>query len=285
MNYRIDLHTHTIFSDGGCTPEELINVAVRNNVKAIALTDHDNIEGIDEAAILAKANNVDFLSGIEISCLYNDGRIVHILGIGINSNNKEFLDTYNKMKQARQQQVKLILSKIKQQGIDIDIEELREKALGPYLGRHDIFRYFIRNKLCNTPQEVWDKYLDLIPYGENELIKVEDAIRIIKSAGGLSFLAHYNKPIGFGGLSNEGIEEEIKYLIDLGLDGVERYYPSFNEADYKFLDYLIEKYDLMVSGGTDYHGKNRPEIELGSGKDGNLFVPYDVYTKILSKLK
>lgn len=283
MIYKIDLHTHTIFSDGGSTPEELINTAVEQNVKAIALTDHDNIEGIEEAARLAKANNIDFLPGIEISARYKDDRVLHILGLGIDYTNEEFLYVYNRMKQARHQRVNLILSSIKEKGISIDIEELREKALGPYLGRHDIFRYFMRKKLCKTPQEVWDKYLDIVPYSEDELIDVKDAIRIIKSAGGSSFLAHYNKPIGLGGLSAEGMEEEIEYLISLGLDGVERYYPSFNEADYKFLDYLIEKYSLMISGGTDYHGKNRPDIELGSGKDNNLFIPYDVYTKISEK--
>ena len=200
INKKIDLHTHSNFSDGACTPKELIYVAVRENVRAIALTDHDNIGGVEEGAILAKNNNIDFLAGIEISSLYKDGRIIHILGIGIDLSNEEFLCAYNEMKQARDQGVKYILSKIKQQGINIDIEELREKALGKYLDRYDIYRYFIENKLCNTAQEIWNKYLDPIPYGEKELIKVEEATRIIKSAGGLSFLAHYNKTMGFAGL-------------------------------------------------------------------------------------
>ncbi|PRR83634.1 hypothetical protein [Clostridium vincentii] len=117
------------------------------------------------------------------------------------------------------------------------------------------------------------------------MIKSEDAISIIKKAGGLSFLTHYNKSIGFAGLNNKDIEKEIKCLISVGLDGLERYYPSFKEEDYKFLDYLIEKFDLMISGGTDYHGKNRPEIKLGTGKDNNLFIPYDIYKKISIKLK
>lgn len=285
MNYKIDLHTHTNISDGACTPKELIEVAVKENVKAIALTDHDNIDGVEEAAIFAKDNNIDYLKGIEISSLYKEGRILHILGIGIDLSNKELLCVYNEMKEAREEGVKHILVEIKEQGINIEIEELREKALGQYLDRYDIYRYFIENEICNTAQEIWDKYLDPIPYGDKELIKAEDAIMIIKKAGGLSFLAHYNKSIGFAGLNNEDIEKEIKYLISVGLDGIERYYPSFKIEDYKFLDYLIEKYGLMISGGTDYHGKNRPEIKLGTGIDNNLSIPYDVYKKILSKLK
>ncbi|GFZ29871.1 phosphatase [Clostridium zeae] len=284
MDYKVDFHTHTIFSDGGSTPKELIDDAVAGEVKAIALTDHDNIEGIYEVSRLTKENNIEFLNGIEISALYKDGRIIHILGIGIDLDNAQFLKAYNEMKEARHESVGAILSIIKEQGIDIDINQLKEKSFRKYLDRYDIYKYFVENKICETAQGIWDKYLDPIPYGEKELFKVEDAIRVIKEAGGLSFLAHYNKHMGFAGLYNEQIEEEISYLVSLGLDGLERYYPSHGEEDYKFLDYLINKYNLMISGGTDYHGKNRPDIKIGSGKDNNLTIPYEVYTNIINKL-
>lgn len=282
MNYKIDLHTHTNVSDGASTPRQLIETAALEKVKAVALTDHDNIGGLKEAALIAKDNNIDFLNGIEISSLHKNGRILHILGIGIDPKNEEFLYEYNKMKKVRDSGVEYILSTIKDKGIDISIEELREKTFEKYLDRYDIYRYFVENKFCSTAQEIWDKYLDPIPYGEDELMKAETAIRIIKKAGGLSFLAHYNKSIGFGGLNNDEIENEVKYLISVGLDGVERYYPSFNGEDFKFLDYLIKKYDLLFSGGTDYHGANRPEIKLGTGKNNNMFIPYEVYTRIVS---
>lgn len=283
MNYKIDLHTHTNVSDGASTPKQLIETAALEKVKAVALTDHDNIGGLKEAKLLAKDNNIDFLNGIEISSLYKNGRMLHILGIGIDPKNEEFLYQYNKMKKARDRGVEYILSTIKDKGIDISIEELRENAFEKYLDRYDIYRYFTQNKLCNIAQEIWDKYLDPIPYGEDELMEAETAISTIKKAGGVSFLAHYNKSIGFGGLNNDEIEHEIRYLISVGLDGVERYYPSFNEEDYKFLDYLIKKYDLIFSGGTDYHGANRPEIKLGTGKNNNLFIPYEVYIRIVGR--
>ncbi|GFP76165.1 PHP domain-containing protein [Clostridium fungisolvens] len=285
MDYKVDFHTHTIFSDGGSTPEELIDDAVVGEVKALALTDHDNIEGIYEVSRLAKENNIDFLNGIEISALYKDGRIIHILGIGIDLDNAQFLKAYIEMKEARHESVSNILSIINKQGISIDIEQLKEKSFRKYLDRYDVYKYFIENKICETAQGIWDKYLDPIPYGEKELFKVEDAIRVIKEAGGISFLAHYNKHMGFAGLNNEKIEEEIRYLVSLGLDGVERYYPFHSEEDYKFLDYLINKYNLMISGGTDYHGKNRLDIKIGSGKDNNLIIPYEVYTNIIKILE
>jgi len=284
MDYKIDLHVHSNISDGSYTPKELVKFAVKENIKAIALTDHDSIEGINEASKIAKMNNIDFLNGIEISSLYKEGRILHILGIGINIETEEFVHAYTNMKKAREDGVKHILEKIEEQGIYIDVNTVREKALGKYLDRYDIYRYFIENNICNSAQEIWDKYLDPIPYGEGELIKTEDALNIIKKSGGLSFLAHYNKEIGLKGFTKEEIEEEIKYLISVGLDGVERYYPSFEEKDYKFLDYLIKKYNLKISGGTDFHGKNRPEINIGSGYNNNLFIPYSVYENIINRV-
>lgn len=285
MNYKIDLHTHTNISDGACTPYELVMTALKENVKAIALTDHDNIAGINEARKHAENNNIDFLNGIEISSLYKEDRILHILGLGINIKNEFFLDTFYKMKKARELGIKHILSEIKKKGINISIEELRKDSLSKYLDRYDIYRCFVKHDICNSAQEIWDKYLDPIPYSDDELIRTEEAIDIIKKSGGVSFLAHYNKSIGFAGLNNKEIENEILYLIHLGLDGIERYYPSFSSEDCKFLDYLINKYNLLYSGGTDYHGTNRPDIKIGSGKDNSLFIPYSVYENIINKQK
>lgn len=285
MNYKIDLHTHTNVSDGASTPKELIEDAIKENVKAIALTDHDNIAGIDEASKYAEENNIKFINGIEISSLYKDGRILHILGIGIDFTNDFFLTAFYNMKKSREKSIKNILEEINKKGISISIEELKKNSLSEYLDRYDIYRYFIKNNICSSAQEIWDKYLDPIPYEENELIKVEDSINIIKKSGGLSFLAHYNKSIGFAGLNNEEIENEFKYLINLGLDGIEKYYPSFVEEDYKFINYLINKYNLIYSGGTDYHGKNRPDIKIGSGKNDNLSIPSCVYENIIQAIK
>lgn len=285
MNYKIDFHTHTNISDGASTPKQLIEDAVKENIKAIALTDHDNIAGIAEASKYAEKNNINFLNGIEISSLYKDGRILHILGIGIDITNDFFLTTFYNMKKLREKGIKNILEQINKKGINISFDELKKNSLSEYLDRYDIYRYFIKNNICNSAQEIWDIYLDPIPYEEGEFIKIEDSINIIKKSGGLSFLAHYNKTIGFADLNNEEIENEIKYLINLGLDGIEKYYPSFVEEDYKFINYLINKYNLIYSGGTDYHGKNRPDIKIGSGKNNNLYIPSCVYENIIQAIK
>lgn len=284
MDYKIDLHTHTNISDGASTPKKLIEDAVLENVKAIALTDHDNIAGIKDAVKYAKESNIDFLNGIEISSLCKDGRILHILGLGIDIENEEFLNVFYNMKKAREAGIKEILMEISKKGINISIDELRENSLSEYLDRYDIYRYFIKNKICKSAQEIWDVFLDPIPYNDGELIKVEDSIDIIKKAGGVSFLAHYNKSIGFADLNNHKIEKEIKNLIDIGLDGIEKYYPSYTKEEHIFLDYIINKYNLMSSGGTDYHGQNRPDIKIGSGKNGVLFIPYSIYKNIIKTI-
>lgn len=283
MSYKIDLHVHSYMSDGTLSPKEIVQLAAEKDVKAIALTDHDCIDGIKEAAESASQLNIDFLNGIEVSVIYENGRKLHILGLGIDINNSEFLKVYNKMRIARENSIPFILKVVEKQGIKIDINDLKKHTHNKYLDRYDVHEYFTRNRLCNNSQKIWDKYLDPIPYEKDELLTIEEAIDIIKKAGGLSFLAHYNKTIGLYGFSNNEIEFRIKYMIDMGLNGVERYYPSYIRQDIKFLDYIINKYNLNFSGGTDFHGKNRPGIGLGTGSNNNLFIPYKVYQNIICK--
>ncbi|MGH4121223.1 PHP domain-containing protein [Clostridium sp.] len=283
MSYNIDLHVHSYMSDGTYSPKEIIQLAFKKGVKAIALTDHDNIDGIHEAEEEALKYNIDFLKGIEISSLYEDGRILHIIGLGIDTNNVEFLKVYTRMKKARQASVESILKILETKGIYIDIDVLKKNSLNKYLDRYDIHKYFIQSGISNNAQDIWDKYLDPIAYAKDELIKVKETIEIIKKSGGLSFLAHYNKRIGLQGLSKVQMEEHIKYLITLGLNGIERYYPSYSKENIDYLDYLINKYNLIPSGGTDFHGLNRPAINLGTGT-GNFFIPHSVYENILEKI-
>lgn len=276
MENLIDLHTHSYISDGSDSPTEVIKAAKKNKLKAIALTDHDSIAGLKEAKVVAKNNNIELINGIEISSLYKAGRILHILGLNINLDNDYFLTAYNKMKKSREKGIPKILEHIKKTtGLSIDINDLHKVKYDEYLSRYDIYRYIIENNICTEPQKVWDVYLDPIPYGKDELIPVDEAIKMIHEAGGKAYLAHFNKRIGLGGLSFEDIEDNIKYLVSLGLDGIERYYPSYIEDDRKLLDYLVWKYQLYSSGGTDYHGTNRGNIEIGFG-EGNLKIPYSL---------
>lgn len=279
----IDLHVHSYISDGTFSPDEIINMAYKKGIKAIALTDHDSIEGNYEAEKEASRFKIDFLRGIEISCIYNKKRLLHIIGLGIDTTNSTFLDLYNKVKKAREESVSKILLILQERQINIDINILKKRCLKKNLDRYDIYRYFMEEGLCSNAQEVWDKYLDPIPYESSELIGAEEAIKIINKAGGISILAHYCKKIGFQGCTKSDTEFFIKDLVNSGLNGMELYYPSYTRQDIDTADYLIKKYNLIVSGGTDFHGENRPNIALGTG-DNNLAIPYSVYTNIINQL-
>lgn len=285
MIYKIDLHVHSNISDGTYTPKEILELAAKKKIKVVALTDHDSIDGIIEAESAARNFNVELLKGIEITASYKDGRRLHILGLGLDINNEAFLKTYKRTKEAKHNSVAMLLSHLNKQGVSIDIDMLKVNSKSEYLDRYDIHRYFMKNAICNDAQEVWDKFLDPIPFGDQELLSVEEAIRIIKEAGGLSFLAHYNKEVGLKGYTGEQLEMHIEYLISIGLDGIERYYPSFRQTDIDEIDYLIKKYNLIPCGGTDFHGKNRPDIDLGSGINDNMHIPYSIYENIRKRLR
>lgn len=281
----VDFHTHSNISDGSCTPREIVRLAYKNNVKALALTDHDSIMGINEAAIEASKYGINLIPGIEISSFYPDGRMLHILGLGMNVNNKNFLDFYIKMKKARELSLPSILEHLKDKhNLDIDINVLREKKLDEFISRHDIHKYIIDNNICNNSKLIWNTYLDPIPYEKNELIPIDEAIKMINNSGGISILAHYNNKNGFMNLDKTKVEEHIKYLISLGLKGIEKYYPTFNDDDYKFINYLIEKYNLIPSGGTDFHGSYRANTDVGIG-NGTFSIPVSIYDNILNTLK
>ena len=280
----IDLHTHSLITDGSYSPRDVVKNAYNNNVKVLALTDHDSIGGISEAIEEANKFGIKIINGIEISALYKDGNMIHILGYGMNIYDKVFLKAYEKMRKAREATMENVLNILKEKyNLDIDIDVLREKKLDSFISRHDIHKYIIDNNISNNSKYIWNTYLDPIPYEKNELIPIDEAISTIVNSGGLAFLAHYNnKTTGLGKYNKNEIENHIEYLKSLGLSGVERYYPTFTEEDEEFLDYIISKYNLLLSGGTDYHGKYRVNNDIGIG-NGSFGVEYGK-VKFLEKI-
>ena len=272
----IDLHTHSLITDGSYSPRDVVKNAYNNNVKVLALTDHDSIGGISEAIEEANKFGIKIINGIEISALYKDGNMIHILGYGMNIYDKVFLKAYEKMRKAREATMENVLNILKEKyNLDIDIDVLREKKLDSFISRHDIHKYIIDNNISNNSKYIWNTYLDPIPYEKNELIPIDEAISTIVNSGGLAFLAHYNnKTTGLGKYNKNEIENHIEYLKSLGLSGVERYYPTFTDEDEELLDYITSKYNLLSSGGTDYHGEYRKNNDIGIG-DGSFYVEFD----------
>ena len=269
----IDLHTHSIYSDGDLTPDELLKKASENNIKTISITDHDNIlayENIKECECIKKGL-INLIPGIELSAKTNKGRM-HILGYGIDINNKEL---NNKMKELKNNSFYSIIALLNQLKIDYgivfdsnDIKEIFNKTGN--IGRPDLAKLLVKYNLSDTVQAAFDKYL-IEAYNkirsESKGLTFEECIKLIKNAGGISVLAHPNQLQE----SDEKLEEILKNMIACGLDGIEVYHSTHTKEDEeKFLN-LANKYNLLVSGGSDFHGQTvKPDITLGQNKIKSL---------------
>ncbi len=278
----IDLHTHTTTSDGTLTPKELIQLAKETGLTAMAITDHDTIAGLDEAQTEADKLGVNLINGIEFSTAFGENRLLHILGIGIDPRNERFLQIYKSFRERRSERLTLVFEKLRCLGVEIDRKLVQPFISGGYMDRQAIAKYLVAKGYTKTVKDSWINYLDKVSYFDGELIKPEDAFNAIHAAGGKAFLAHFHLNIGFKGYSETEIDEYLNTLKELGLDGMEYYYPSFSEDDTLRCAGYIEKFNFIKSGGSDFHGSTRAHIKLGIG-EGDFNVPDELLENILSE--
>lgn len=284
----IDLHVHSTMSDGTYTPRELIKLAKDKKLEMIALTDHDTITGNKEAQKASKQYNLDFMQGIELSLNYQNHQI-HVVALGFDEESTAFKDFYADLRYKKQSSIVNVIEYLHQQGLDISVSKVEPFMAGGVLDKYAILRYLVANKSqTGDIQYLWDTYIDPafrdlnLKITENPM--VEEAIVAMKKAGAITSLAHFHKKIGFKGYSRNEQEAQIKYLHEMGLDGMEAYYPNYSDEDKAFAHYLIKKYDLLPTGGTDFHGANRSDVGLGTGLNNNLAVPYSFYENICQRL-
>ena len=277
----VDLHTHSTHSDGTYSPEELINLAKKIGLKGLALTDHDTISGLKEAFEYANQVNLPFLCGIEISIKYEKNGHFHLLGYFLSPEIPELDSVLQKLKEARKNRNKKLIEKLQNIGIDITYEELLNLGKGE-IGRPHIANLLVKKKVVKNVQEAFDKYLKkgAIAYVPKALLTPEEGIAIITKAKGIPVLAH---PISLA-LPEEELFDYLKYLKDLGLKGVEAYYSEHTREFTNFLLDCAKKLNLCVTGGSDFHGENKPDIKLGTGF-GNLRVPEECFTNLVNMLQ
>lgn len=273
----IDLHTHSVFSDGTFSPEELVKLAYESNIKALAITDHDTIDGIAYAREVAKTYNIELINGIEFSAGYN-GIEIHILGYFLDVKNEKLLNLLNQLEKTRDKRNQELANKLNEIGLDISLDYV--KSLSP-LGlttKAHFGRAIVEKGYAKTIKEAFSLYLGKgkPAYVERVLISSDEAIKIILEANGTPVLAH---PMIYG-LSDKELELAIKDLKSKGLKGIECYYPSNSLKQTKLLLSLCEKYNMKITGGSDFHGSNRPEVSLG-----NIFLGKQIDYKILDDLK
>jgi len=285
MKY-IDLHVHSTASDGSLTPEEVVNLAVDSDLSAIALTDHDTTAGIKNAQEAArkateKGHPIEVIPGIEISAAY-ENKDIHILGLMIDPEN----DTLNKVienaRLERDSRNEKMARNLRNAGIDITVEQMRQTEGDAVLTRAHFAKFMVEHGYVKTNQDAFNKYLnsDSPYYVPREYLNPEDAIHLIQEAGGLAILAH---PFLYK-YSLEGVEKLISFLIERSLDGIEVMHSSNTGFDEGRLLHFANKYNLAISGGSDFHGTAKPDVKIGIGK-GNLRIPYTFLENLKERLK
>lgn len=275
MRKYIDLHTHSTCSDGSFTPKELIRYADEIGLYAIALTDHDNTDGLSEAENEAKGRDIIFIPGIELSCDYESE--LHIVGLNIDYKCEAMVKATDKFKEDRKIRNINTIKRLNAAGVDITLEEAFKYCPGDALGRAHIAKVMVDKGYCSTVKEAFKKYLGKGKPGySNELrISSYEAIDLIKKAGGISILAHCH----YLGLEGEDFYNFVLDLKNHGLDGLEGYYTEYTDEQSDFFIKTAKRLGLKISGGTDFHGAMKPTISLGTGF-GNLKIPKEILSKL-----
>lgn len=280
MGY-IDLHVHSNCSDGSFTPKELVDYAVQKGLKAMALTDHDTIDGIEETMEYAKDKPIEIIPGIEYSTEYN-GRDVHIVGLFIDYTSPVFLDYLERFQQSRTDRNHKLCANLQSAGIVITYEALLDAFPNAVITRAHYAKFLLDKGYVKSRNEAFDKYLgDNTPYFvHREKITPEEVIEVTRRAGGIPVLAH---PTLYG-LGNEQLDLLIKRLKAAGLMGIETFYSTYSPAEERKIKELAKKHRLLQSGGSDFHGENKPGLDLATGY-GKLYVHEEVLEKMKRALQ
>ena len=273
----IDLHLHTNCSDGSLKPKELIDKVSTLGIKAIAVTDHDEICGCAEAVEYAKGKNIAVVPGVELSIDYplQGKNHLHLLGLFIDVKNDILNNALERLRVARRNRAEKIVEKLKQIGYDLNYEELSKYAGNGSIGRPHVAALLKEKGIVKQEAEAFRNLLGRgrPAYVPKEKLDLGSAIQVIHEAEGLAILAH---PISLGYKNYELLGREILKWRGFGLDGIEAYYSRHDRYLTGWLLAFARQHGLAVSGGSDFHGKAKPEIQPGSGY-GNLKIPYRVY--------
>ena len=261
----IDLHVHSTASDGSLTPTEVVNRAAGLGLTAMALTDHDTVSGIDEALKAAKNLDMEVIPGIEVSCIYKENEI-HILGLYIDHTNPELLSFLKEASRKRYDRNMEMLAAFNKDGFEITVEDLHCGNPKTVITRAHFARALLKRGYVSSVDQAFRKYLnpDRPYYRSRELITPEEVLNALQAAGGFPVLAH---PLQYK-LGWAGTEELVSMLKEHGLCGLECFHSSNNQDESGKLRKLAKKYALAPTGGSDFHGAAKPDIEIGSGRGG-----------------
>lgn len=272
----VDLHVHSTASDGTLSPSEVIQLGKKLNLRALALTDHDTVDGIDEALMAGKEYGIEVIPGVELSCSYNNKEI-HIVGLFINHKNIHFTEELEHLRNTRNNRNIEMAEKFCELGIPISFEEIQAHYPDATITRAHFAKYLYEKNFTSSIRDGFDRYLnDRGPcYVTRYKMPYSETIRLIHEAGGVAILAH---PILYR-MGQTELEKMIIALSKCGLDGIEAIYSTYTPSDESLIRRFARQNNLLLSGGSDFHGTNKPNIQLGMGK-GKLRIPYDILSNI-----
>ena len=266
----IDLHSHTNESDGSCSPAQLLDEARRAGVKTLGITDHDTFKGYDQAVPLAPAAGIDLICGIELSTKLH-GHSVHLLGYFLDQSRMDSFRTWvvGQQEARRDRNVRLV-ARLQELGFDITLEEAEARGRG-MTGRPHFAQILVEKGYVANLRQAFDDYLDESAKGYvyRREPQLSEGVAHIREAGGIASLAH---PVRVKG----DIPSLMPELCEGGLNAIEAYHSDHSEQDTQLYLDLAAKYNLLVTGGSDYHGSVKPNVRLGTGYNGNLRVPEGV---------
>jgi 3',5'-nucleoside bisphosphate phosphatase len=278
----IDLHTHTDRSDGTFTPAELVAEAVRVGLRALAITDHDTMVGCDAALPYAKDAGLDLVCGIELSTRYK-GQSVHLLGYFPNGGpSPEFRAWLDFLLESRRDRNRRLITRLQSLGVDITLEDVENKGR-TLTARPHFARVLVDKGYVKDLQEAFDVYLDESAKGyvQRQEVPIDEAIERIAAAGGVSSLAH---PVRIAKNDWEKLAEYVADFASMGLGAMEVYHSDHSPENVGYYQSLAGRFRLGVTGGSDFHGANKPSIALGTGHRGNLRVPDELLEELRAKV-
>jgi predicted metal-dependent phosphoesterase TrpH len=284
QHVKIDLHIHSTASDGSLSPLEILNAARDLNLGAIAITDHDTIDGSKDALAAGIPSSLKFLTGIEISAApppsFSLSGSMHILGYAVRLDDSDLIHTLDFLKSSRKSRNPQIIDRLNDLGIHVSLNEvLNEAGENGQVGRPHIAKVMVKNGFVKSINEAFDRFLGTgkPAYVDKRRIDSNRAIEIIRGAGGLPVLAH---PVLLQLEKDTALEKLLLTLKEMGLKGIEVYYPEHTPEQISYYAKLADRHDLLMTGGTDFHGSLTPDIKMGTGR-GNLHIPYELYEKLI----
>jgi predicted metal-dependent phosphoesterase TrpH len=276
----VDLHCHSTASDGTLAPAEVVRLAVAGGLSALALTDHDTIAGLAEAGVAA-TGQIDFLGGIEISAEYPYPGTMHILGYGVDVASPILASMTQQLLAGRDNRNPKIVEKLRSLGVAITMEEVESEAGGAVVGRPHIAAILARKGYVSSIKEAFNKYLAQggVAYFDKERLSPRNAFEMIHQSGGLPVLAH---PVQLRTENDAQLERVVKDLKDLGLAGIEVLHSDHSPNDIERFSALADRYNLLKTGGSDFHGTNKKAISLGMANGHR--IPRAYYDELVAAM-